>query len=119
MERGNKITTLNLRGDLVEKAQDFGINLYQWVNARLNEFFNGGFTPFGQPSSNEVKPQVQLVVNMSEGFMTWMKANRYEKNYQKSLENYLNKYFKGLILSSPQNIVEYLSRRSCAPSAVN
>ena len=110
MDRGNKITTLNLRGDLVEKAQDFGINLSQWVNARLNEFFNGGYTPFGQPSSNEVKPQTSLIVNMSDGFMTWMKANRYEKNYQRSLENYLTKYFKGLILSSPQNIVEYISR---------
>ncbi len=94
----------------MKKAQDFGINLSQWVNARLNEFFNNGLTPFGQVTLNEVRSHVQLVVNMSEAFMTRMKANRYEKNYQKSLENYLNKYFKGLILSSPQNIVEYLSR---------
>jgi hypothetical protein len=51
---------------------------------------------------------------MSEGFITSFKVNRYEKNYQKSLENYLNKYFKGLILSSSQNIVEYLSHLKTA-----
>ena len=80
------------------------------MNTRLNQFFNDGYTSFGQTSYNEVKPQTSLIVNMSEGCMTWMKANRHEKNYQKSLENYLTKYFKELILSLSQNIVEYISR---------
>ncbi len=45
MQSGTKITSLNLDAELVNKAQDFGLNLSKWVNSKLKEFFNGGFTP--------------------------------------------------------------------------
>lgn len=109
MLSGSKRTTLNLDAELVNKAQDFGLNLSQWVNARLRDFLNGGLT-FLTPSNSEQKITTELIVRMSDGFKNWLIANRNDKNYIKSPEMYLTKYFNGLVLSSPQNIIEYTSK---------
>ena len=44
MQASTKITSLRLDEYLLEKAQNYGLNLSQWVNSRLNEFFNSGLT---------------------------------------------------------------------------
>ena len=109
MQSGTKITSLNLDAELVNKAQDFGLNLSKWVNSKLKEFFNGGFTPSNR-APNDSTITKELVVRMSPQFKTWLIANRNDKRYIASLENYLTKYFTGLILNSPQNVIEYTSK---------
>ncbi|HLH85776.1 MAG TPA: type II toxin-antitoxin system CcdA family antitoxin, partial [Thermoplasmataceae archaeon] len=109
MLSGSKRTTLNLDAELVNKAQEYGLNLSQWVNSRLRGFLNGGLT-LQAPTNSERKITTELIVRMSDGFKNWLIANRNDKNYIKSLEMYLTKYFNGLVLSSPQNIIEYTSK---------
>lgn len=109
MLSGSKRTTLNLDAELVNKAQDFGLNLSQWVNARLREFLNGSFTLHAQ-SKNDAQISNELIVRKSDGFRNWLVSNRNDKRYIRSLELYLTKYFTGLVLSSPQNIIEYTAK---------
>jgi intergrase/recombinase len=108
MERGNRITTVNLRWDLVDKAQRFGINLSQFLNARLDDFFNGSLNPSQGTQQKQEAPD--MLVHMSDGFKKWLKLNNAPSHHIKSLERYLSENFKGLILSSPQNVLEYISR---------
>ena len=109
MQSRTKITSLNLDADLINKAQDFSLNRSKWVNSKLKEFFYGGFTPSSQ-ASNESSMTKELDVRMSHQFKAWLVSNRNDKRYIASLENYLTKYFTGLILNSPQNIIEYTSK---------
>ena len=108
MLKGKRITTLNLDSDLVDKAQQYGLSLSKWVNAKLYEFFYGASNTHESPNGSS--PSTDLIVHMSNDFRTWLKANRADKKYIASLESYLTKYFTGLVLNTPQNIVEYLSR---------
>lgn len=106
IESSKKITTLNLDSDLVEKAQRYGLSLSKRVNSKLYEFFYGNTGT----ATNGSAPSIDLLVHVSDDFKTWLRANKAEKRYIESLESYLTKYFKGLILSTPQNVVEYVSR---------
>ena len=108
MLKGKKITTLNLDSDLVDKAQKYGLSLSKWVNSKLYEFFYGASN--NSTSTDDPSHTTDLIVHMSDDFRTWLKAKRADKNYMKSLESYLTKYFSGLVLNTPQNIVEYVSR---------
>jgi intergrase/recombinase len=93
----------------VDRAKKSRLNLLHWVNAQLNEFYNGGISmPTRGVGENKVSSD--LVVGMSEKFISWTKANRFSKSYQKSLENDLIKHFKVLVLTSPQNVIDYISR---------
>ena len=109
MQSGTIITSLNLDAELVNKAQDFGLNLSKWVNSKFKEFFYGSFMPSNQVP-NESSMTKELVVRMSPQFKAWLVSNRNDKRYIASLENHLTKYFTGLILNSPQNIIEYTSK---------
>ena len=73
------------------------------MNVNLDEFMNGKLTT---SSNNDRKITSKLVVGMSDGFRAWLISNRNDKNYIKSLQRYLVKYFNGLILSSPQHVIE-------------
>ena len=54
MQSGTIITSLNLDAELVNKAQDFGLNLSKWVNSKLKEFFYGSFMPSSEnPINNQ------------------------------------------------------------------
>ena len=108
MLKGKKITTLNLDSDLVDKAHEYGLSLSKWVNSKLIEFFDEESN--NSKSNNDAPHSTDLIVYMSDDFRTWLKANRADKNYIKSLESYLTKYFTGLVLNKPRNIVEYVSR---------
>lgn len=108
MLKGKKITTLNLDSDLVDKAQKYGLSLSKWVNSKLYEFFYGASN--NSTSTDDSSHTTDLIVHMSDDFRTWLKANRADKRYIESLESYLTKYFTGLVLNTPQNIVEYISR---------
>lgn len=107
MQGETKITSVRISIDLLEKANQQGLNLSKWMNVKLDEFLNGKLTTI---SNNDRKITRELVVRMSDGFKAWLISNRNDKNYIKSLEMYLMKYFNGLILSSPQNIIEYTSK---------
>ena len=109
MQSGTKVVSIRLSIENIERAKKSSLNLSHWANTWLNEFYNGGIS-VSISGTNETKVSNELIIGMSEKFLSWMRANRYEKNYQKSLENYLKKYFNGLILTSPQNIIDYLSR---------
>jgi intergrase/recombinase len=52
----------------------------------------------------------ELVVRMSLQFKAWLVSNGNDERYMASLENYLTKSFIGLILNSPQNIIECTSK---------
>ncbi len=108
MQASTKITSLRLEEQLLDKAQKYGLNLSQWVNARLNEFFNGGLTLSQGTQQKQEAPDI--LVHMSDGFKKWLKLNNAPSHHIKSLERYLSENFKGLILSSPQNILDYTSR---------
>ncbi len=99
-----KITSVRISIDLLEKANQQGVNLSRWINHRLDEFLNGKLTTI---SNNERNITRELVIRMTDGFRAWLISNRNDRNYIKSLEMYLTKYFNGLILSSPQNIIEH------------
>ena len=109
MQVGTKVVSIRLSIENVERAKKSSLNLSHLVNARLNEFYSGGISIPTQ-GVGESKVSSDLVVSMSEKFISWMKANRFTKSYQKSLENDLTKHFNGLVLTSPQNIVDYISR---------
>ena len=109
MQSSTKVVSIRLSIENVERARKSSLNLSHWVNSRLNEFYNGGIG-VPNPGITESKVSSELVVSMSEKFISWMKANRYTKSYQKSLENDLTKHFNGLVLTSPQNIIDYISR---------
>ena len=109
MISGTKVVSIRLSIENVERAKNSSLNLSHWVNSRLNEFYSGGISIPNQVIG-ESKVSSDLIVNMSEKFISWMRANRFTKSYQKSLENDLIKHFNGLVLTSPQNIIDYLSR---------
>ena len=90
MQSGTKITSLNHDVELVNKAQDFGLNLSKWVNSKLKEFFYGSFTPSNQ-APKESPTTKELVVRMSPQCKAWLVSNRNDKRYIASLENYLTK----------------------------
>ncbi|MHB8561004.1 MAG: integrase [Thermoplasmataceae archaeon] len=108
MQRETKITSVRINVDLLDKANQQGLNLSKWMNVKLDEFLNGKLTTISD--KNESKITRALVVRMSNDFRNWLIANRNDKKYIKSLEMYLTKYFDGLMLSSPQNIIEYTSK---------
>lgn len=98
MQGATKITSVRINDDLLDKANQQGLNLSKWVNIKLDEFLNGRLTTIS--NNNESKMTRELVVRMSDGYKAWLIANRNDKKYIKSLEMYLVKYFNGLILSS-------------------
>ncbi len=108
MQVSTKITSLRLEKHLLDKTQKYGLNLSQWVNARLNEFFNGSLTLSQGTQQKQEAPDI--LVHMSDGFKKWLKLNNTPSHHIKSLERYLTENFKGLMLSSPQNILDYNSR---------
>ena len=107
MQGETKITSVRISIDLLEKSNQQGLNLSKWMNVKLDEFLNGKLTTI---SNNDRKITRELVVRMTDGFRAWLISNRNDRNYIKSLEMYLMKYFNGLILASPQNIIEYTSK---------
>lgn len=108
MQASTKITSLRLEEHLLDKAQKYGLNLSQWVNSRLNEFFNGSLTLSQGTQQKQEAPDI--LVHMSDGFKKWLNLNNAPSHHIKSLERYLTENFKGLMLSSPQNILSYTSR---------
>lgn len=108
MQASTKITSLRLDEDLLEKAQNYGLNLSQWVNSRLSEFFNGGLAISQGTQQKQETPDI--LVHMSDGFKKWLRLNGAPSHHIKSLEKYLSENFKGLMLSSPQNVLDYMSR---------
>ena len=109
MQVGTKVVSIWLSIENVERAKKPSLNLSHWVDARLNEFYSGGISIPNQ-MIGECKVSSDLVVSMSEKFISWMKAKGFTKGLQKSLENDLTKHFNGLVLTSPQNIIDYISR---------
>ena len=74
MQVSTKITSLRLEKHLLDKTQKYGLNLSQWVNARLNEFFNGSLTLSQGTQQKQEAPDI--LVHMSDGFKKWLSGRQ-------------------------------------------
>ena len=77
MQGATKNTSIRINVNLLDKANQQGLNLSKWKNVKVDKFLNGKLTII---SNNDGRITRELVINMSDGFKALFVANRNDKN---------------------------------------